>query len=146
MTYIIAEPCIDIKDKSCIDVCPVDCIHEFERILVIDPEECIDCFAGSEQFVTSWGLRSFEELENQPCRVLTDDGFKPALVKRFRRKPLVKIELAPAFEERDRYGGWRLTTQNVSKFRRTLTATPTHNWILADGQKTGALEEGQYVP
>jgi len=43
MTYIIAEPCIDIKDKSCIDVCPVDCIHEFERILIIDPEECIDC-------------------------------------------------------------------------------------------------------
>ena len=44
-------------------------------------------------------------MENQPCRVLTDDGFKPALVKRFRRKPLVKLELAPAFEERDRYGG-----------------------------------------
>jgi ferredoxin len=45
MTYIIAEPCIDIKDKSCVDVCPVDCIHEFDRILVIDPEECIDCGA-----------------------------------------------------------------------------------------------------
>ena len=43
MTYIIAEPCIDIQDKSCVDVCPVDCIHEFGRILVIDPEECIDC-------------------------------------------------------------------------------------------------------
>ena len=43
MTYIIAEPCIDIKDRSCVDVCPVDCIHEAERILVIDPEECIDC-------------------------------------------------------------------------------------------------------
>ena len=43
MTYIIAEPCIDIKDLSCVDVCPVDCIHEFGRILVIDPEECIDC-------------------------------------------------------------------------------------------------------
>ena len=42
MTYIIAEPCIDIKDKSGVDVCPVDCIHEAERILVIDPEECID--------------------------------------------------------------------------------------------------------
>jgi Fe-S-cluster-containing hydrogenase component 2 len=43
MTYIIAQPCIDIKDRSCVDVCPVDCIHEFERILIIDPEECIDC-------------------------------------------------------------------------------------------------------
>ena len=112
MTYIIAEPCIDIKDRSCVDVCPVDCIHEAERILVIDPEECIDCFAPEEQFVTSWGLRSFSELENEWCRVLTDRGFKPAFVKRFRRRPLVRIELAPAFEERDRYGGTRLTTRN----------------------------------
>ena len=45
MTYIIAEPCIDVKDRSCVDVCPVDCIHEANRILVIDPEECIDCGA-----------------------------------------------------------------------------------------------------
>jgi ferredoxin len=45
VTYVIAEPCIDIKDKSCIDVCPVDCIHESERMLVIDADECIDCGA-----------------------------------------------------------------------------------------------------
>src|SRR5262249_17115836 len=45
VTYIIAEPCIDVKDRSCVDVCPVDCIHEFERMLIIDPEECIDCGA-----------------------------------------------------------------------------------------------------
>ena len=45
MTYVIAEPCIDIKDRSCVDVCPVDCIHEANRVLVIDPEECIDCGA-----------------------------------------------------------------------------------------------------
>jgi len=45
VTYIIAEPCIDVKDKSCIDVCPVDCIHEVDRMLVIDAEECIDCGA-----------------------------------------------------------------------------------------------------
>ena len=45
MTYIISEPCIDIKDRSCVDVCPVDCIHEFARMLIIDPDECIDCGA-----------------------------------------------------------------------------------------------------
>ena len=45
MTYVIGEPCIDIKDRSCVDVCPVYCIHEASRILVIDPEECIDCGA-----------------------------------------------------------------------------------------------------
>jgi NAD-dependent dihydropyrimidine dehydrogenase PreA subunit len=146
VTYIIAEPCIDIKDLSCVDVCPVDCIHEFERILIIDPEECIDCFAPGEQLLTTYGLRTFEELENQPCRVLTDDGFKPALVKRFRSKPLVTLELAPAFEERDRYGGRRLTTRNISRFRRTVWATPTHSWLLADGQRTDSLAPGQFVP
>jgi NAD-dependent dihydropyrimidine dehydrogenase PreA subunit len=145
VTYIIAEPCIDIKDLSCVDVCPVDCIHEFERILIIDPEECIDCFAGEEQLFTSWGLRRFAELENQPVKVLTDDGFRPAVVKRFRRKPLVKLELAPAFEERDRYGGTRLTTRNISKFRRSIWATPTHSWFLADGQRTDSLAVGQFV-
>ena len=45
MTYVIAEPCIDEKDKSCIDVCPVDCIHETDLMLVIDPDDCIDCGA-----------------------------------------------------------------------------------------------------
>jgi NAD-dependent dihydropyrimidine dehydrogenase PreA subunit len=146
MTYIIAEPCIDIKDLSCVDVCPVDCIHEFERILIIDPEECIDCFGPDERFMTSKGIRTFADLEDQACRVLTDDGFKPALVKRFRRKPLVKVELAPAFEERDRYGGRRLTTRNISMFRRTIWATPTHRWLLADGDATTSLAPGEFVP
>src|SRR5262245_4887527 len=80
MTYIIAEPCIDIKDLSCVDVCPVDCIHQADRILVIDPEECIDCFAPTEEFITPYGLRTFAEVENKAVRVLTDDGFKPAYV------------------------------------------------------------------
>ena len=146
MTYIIAEPCIDIKDLSCVDVCPVDCIHQADRILVIDPEECIDCFAGSEQLVTTRGLRTFAELENEACRVLTDDGFKPAVVKRFRRKPLVDIELAPAFEERTRHGGMRLTTRNVSRFRRSILATSTHPWLLADQDRTDSLAPGQFLP
>ncbi len=146
MTYIIAEPCIDIKDLSCVDVCPVDCIHQAGRILVIDPEECIDCFAPTEQLITARGLRTFAELENRSCRVLTDQGFKPAVVMRFRRKPLVRIEFAPAFEERDRYGGTRLTTRDISKFRRSALATATHNWRLVDGQRTGSLAPGQFVP
>src|SRR5919197_901199 len=146
MTYIIAEPCIDIKDLSCVDVCPVDCIHQADRILVIDPEECIDCFAPTEEFITSFGLRTFAEMENKSCRVLTDDGFKPAYVRRFRRKPLVNVTLAPAFEERDRHGGNRLTTRNISKFRKNVLATPTHSWVLADGERTDSLTAGQFVP
>ena len=51
MTYIIADPCIDVMDQACVevqDVCPVDCIHFEEgkdRMLYIDPDECIDCGA-----------------------------------------------------------------------------------------------------
>jgi NAD-dependent dihydropyrimidine dehydrogenase PreA subunit len=45
MTYIIAEPCIEVKDRGCVDVCPVDCIYEGEDQLYIHPDECIDCGA-----------------------------------------------------------------------------------------------------
>ena len=45
MVYVIAEPCIDVKDKACVEECPVDCIYEGARMLYIHPEECIDCAA-----------------------------------------------------------------------------------------------------
>jgi NAD-dependent dihydropyrimidine dehydrogenase PreA subunit len=47
MTYVIVEPCIGVKDASCVDVCPVDCIHatDDDPQFYIDPEECIDCGA-----------------------------------------------------------------------------------------------------
>lgn len=45
MTYVIAHPCVDVKDKACIDECPVDCIYEGIRSLYIHPSECVDCGA-----------------------------------------------------------------------------------------------------
>ena len=45
MTYVIAQPCVDVKDKACVDECPVDCIYEGPRNLYINPNECIDCGA-----------------------------------------------------------------------------------------------------
>ncbi len=45
MTYVIAEPCLDVKDTACVEECPVDCIYEGDRMLYIHPEECIDCAA-----------------------------------------------------------------------------------------------------
>jgi NAD-dependent dihydropyrimidine dehydrogenase PreA subunit len=59
MTYIIAEPCVDVRDRACVDVCPVDCIYEvdsdkivikegdpaYKMMLYIHPQECIDCGA-----------------------------------------------------------------------------------------------------
>ncbi|WP_306192815.1 MULTISPECIES: ferredoxin [unclassified Streptomyces] len=45
MTYTIAQPCVDVKDKACVDECPVDCIYEGPRMLYIHPDECVDCGA-----------------------------------------------------------------------------------------------------
>jgi ferredoxin len=45
MTYVIADACVDVKDKACIDECPVDCIYEGARMLYINPDECVDCAA-----------------------------------------------------------------------------------------------------
>src|SRR6266480_7805139 len=43
MPYVITDACIDVKDKTCLDACPVDCIDEGGRTLYIQPDECIDC-------------------------------------------------------------------------------------------------------
>ena len=53
MAYVITQPCIGVKDASCVDVCPVDCIHPApgeegfndNEQLFINPDECIDCGA-----------------------------------------------------------------------------------------------------
>jgi len=45
VTYVIAQPCVDVKDKACVDECPVDCIYEGKRMLYIHPDECVDCGA-----------------------------------------------------------------------------------------------------
>jgi ferredoxin len=43
MTYIVVDACIKCKYMDCVDVCPVDCFYEGENMLVIHPDECIDC-------------------------------------------------------------------------------------------------------
>ncbi|MEX0924071.1 MAG: ferredoxin FdxA [Rhodovibrionaceae bacterium] len=43
MTYVVAESCIRCKYTDCVQVCPVDCFYEGENMLVIHPDECIDC-------------------------------------------------------------------------------------------------------
>lgn len=45
MTYVISQPCVDVKDRACVDECPVDCIYEGARMLYIHPDECVDCGA-----------------------------------------------------------------------------------------------------
>jgi len=43
MTYVVTENCIKCKHMDCVSVCPVDCFYEGENMLVINPDECIDC-------------------------------------------------------------------------------------------------------
>jgi ferredoxin len=43
MTYVVTESCVKCKYTDCVDVCPVDCFREGPNMLVIDPDECIDC-------------------------------------------------------------------------------------------------------
>ncbi len=84
MSHYIGEPCIGTKDHSCVDVCPVDCIHprkdepdfETEPMLYIDPETCIDCglcvdecpvkaIYPEDEFPEEWKAKGFIELNIQ---------------------------------------------------------------------------------
>jgi ferredoxin len=90
VTFVVTDSCIKCKYMDCVEVCPVDCFHEGPNMLVIDPEECIDCtlcepecpveaiFAddevpeGQEQF-----LKLNDEL-SQNWPVITEIGDVPA--------------------------------------------------------------------
>jgi NAD-dependent dihydropyrimidine dehydrogenase PreA subunit len=45
MAFVITEPCLNVKDASCVTVCPVDCIHtnDEQEMYFINPDDCIDC-------------------------------------------------------------------------------------------------------
>ena len=43
MTYLVNDNCVKCKHMDCVEVCPVDCFYEGENMLVINPDECIDC-------------------------------------------------------------------------------------------------------
>ena len=99
MTFVVTENCIKCKYMDCVEVCPVDCFHEGPNMLVIDPEECIDCTlcepecpvdaiyaddempAGQEPF-----LQLNEEL-SQDWPVITEIGDVPADADEWKGKP-----------------------------------------------------------
>lgn len=45
MAFVIAEPCVDVMDRTCVEQCPVDCIYPGDQMMVIHPDECVDCGA-----------------------------------------------------------------------------------------------------
>src|SRR4029453_14388139 len=67
MTYVITESCIKCKTMDCVEVCPVDCFYEGENMLVIHPDECIDCsFCDPEGPVDAFFPDSAPGLEGWP--------------------------------------------------------------------------------
>jgi len=75
MTYVIAEPCVGVKDGSCADVCPVDCIHTTPDadMYFIDPEECTDCGACVPQCPVA-AIYPEDELPREWSRFRDVDG------------------------------------------------------------------------
>ena len=100
MTYVVAEPCIGTKDRSCVEVCPVDCFYDYTSkelnekvgkepakpddvgLLVIHPDECIHCGAcepecpveaifEDDDVPEQW--TEYTELNAKVCEEYTDD-------------------------------------------------------------------------
>lgn len=79
MTYVITEPCIGVKDASCVDVCPVDCIHTTadDPQYYINPEICIDCAACEAVCpVTAIFFESDVPAGQEPYTQINADWFK----------------------------------------------------------------------
>lgn len=81
MAYVITEACIGVKDRACVDVCPVDCIYEIEEQLVINADECIDCGACEPEC---------------PVSAIYPEDDVPANLKSFIEKNKVAFQQDPA--------------------------------------------------
>ena len=88
MTYVVTDACINCKYMDCVTVCPVDCFHEGDNMLVIDPDVCIDCgvcvpecpplaiHADTEPDMAPWVAFNREHATTWP--VITEKGTPPA--------------------------------------------------------------------
>ena len=65
MTHIVFSPCIGTKDTACVQVCPVDCFFDIGEMLIIHPEECIDCGACVDECPVD-AILPEEEVEGTP--------------------------------------------------------------------------------
>jgi NAD-dependent dihydropyrimidine dehydrogenase PreA subunit len=72
VTYVIAEPCVDVMDRACVEECPVDCIYTGGRSLYINPDECVDC--GACEPVCPVEAIFYEDDLPQRWRVYTEDN------------------------------------------------------------------------
>ncbi len=73
MAYVIALPCVDVKDRACVAECPMDCIYEGARSLYIHPGECLDC-GGCEAVCPVGAVYYEEELPSALREHAADNG------------------------------------------------------------------------
>ncbi len=87
MTYVIAQPCVDVMDRACVEECPVDCIYEGGRSLYIHPDECVDCGA-CEPVCPVEAIFYEDDLPEDWYRYLTDNAEFFTAVLPGREEPL----------------------------------------------------------
>lgn len=109
MTHLVTEKCIKCKYTTCVSVCPVDCFHEGKNMLVINPDECIDCGVCIDEcpvkaIIPDTSLNDLQDLQmlqvnkcsSQKWPVITKE--KPQLVNAHKFKD-VKNKYLKFFEE-----------------------------------------------
>ncbi len=72
MTYVVNENCIKCKFTDCVEVCPVDCFYEGENMLVINPEECIDCGVCEPECPVDAIISDTEDKEGKWLKINTE--------------------------------------------------------------------------
>src|ERR1043165_2670514 len=97
MAYVVTEACIKCKYMDCVEVCPVDCFYVGENMLVIHPDECIDCgvcepecpvepiVPGSQPEAAAWAEQS--RVFSGQCPNISRKGTPPADADEWRDKP-----------------------------------------------------------
>ena len=105
MTYVVNDNCIKCKYTDCVEVCPVDCFYEGENMLVINPDECIDCGVCEPECPaeaimpdTEDGLEEWLEINKKFAGSwpnITAKGATPADADDWKGKPDKKGALSP---------------------------------------------------
>lgn len=95
MPFVVTESCIKCKYTDCVEVCPVDCFHEGPNMLVIDPDECIDCTLCEPECPVE-AIMADEDVpeEMQECIALNEELSK--------EWPVIN-EMKPALEDADEW-------------------------------------------
>jgi ferredoxin len=107
MPFVVTESCIKCKYTDCVEVCPVDCFHEGPNMLVIDPDECIDCTLCEPECPVE-AIMADEDVpeEMQECIALNEELSK--------EWPVIN-EMKPALEDADE---WKEKTGKLALLER----------------------------